>query len=141
MVIEFFSHEIDFHLTEQELVRDWLLLLVEAEGRELAQVTYIFCSDEYLLTLNREHLAHDYYTDILTFPYHVNAQAPIWSDMYISIDRVQENAGTFGVAFRDELHRVVAHGLLHLLGYDDHGEESERLMRSKEEEALRKRSF
>lgn len=97
----------------------------------------MFVSDDYLLSLNREHLDHDYYTDILTFPY--SQGRALRGEIYISIDRVQDNAQTYGVSWRDELARVMAHGILHLLGYDDHGKENERLMRQKEEEALQLR--
>jgi rRNA maturation RNase YbeY len=139
-VIDFVSHEVAFDLAEQELVKDWLLLLVQKEQRVLAQLTYIFTSDEYVLGLNRAHLDHDYYTDTLTFPYHQKDDDPIISDIYISIERVQDNARTYQVSERDELHRVMAHGLLHLMGYDDHGD-AEQHMRTKEEEALAIRTF
>jgi probable rRNA maturation factor len=138
-VIEFVSHPIEFELPEQESVKRWLLLLVESEGGSVEQLTYIFVSDEFLLELNQEHLDHDYYTDILTFPYQSGPGVPLQSDIYISLDRVQDNAQTYDVPWEEELARVMAHGVLHLLGYDDHGSENERLMRQKEEEALRLR--
>jgi len=139
-VIEFYTHQIDFELDEQESVKRWLLLLIEMEGGTAEELTFVFVSDEYLLSLNQEHLDHDYYTDILTFPYSQGLDRPLRAEIYISIDRVKDNAKDFAVPWRDELARVMAHGVLHLLGYDDHGEESERLMRVKEEEALELRA-
>jgi len=135
MEISFFSHEIPFILEKQESVKSWLLFLVEKEGENLADLTYIFVSDDYLLALNKTHLDHDYYTDILTFPYSQEGE-PIHGEIYISIDRVGENANTYNIPHEDEIFRVMAHGLLHLLGYDDHDETDIQMMRSKENEAL-----
>ena len=135
MDISFYAHEIDFELQEQELVKDWLLFLVRNEGQTLQDLSYIFVSDDYLLGLNREHLQHDYYTDILTFPYHTEGN-PIIGEIYISVDRVADNANTFSVSADDELQRVMAHGVLHLMGYDDHEEADIVLMRKKEQSAL-----
>ncbi len=140
-MIKFYAHQVDFELAQQESVKRWLLLLVNREGGSIENLTYIFVSDEYLLSLNQEHLGHDYYTDILTFPYSEGKDNPLHAEIYISLDRVKENASDFGVPWYHELARVMAHGLLHLLGYDDHGEENERLMRQKEEEALNLRAM
>lgn len=137
-MIEFENHEIDFQLQQQESVQHWLLLLVREAGQTLAQLNYVFMSDEALLALNREYLDHDYYTDILTFPYHAPGD-PILSDIYISVDRVRDNAQELGISFEDELHRVMVHGLLHLLGYDDHSDADRAAMRRAEDQALAQR--
>ena len=108
--------------------------MIEREGCNLTQVCYIFCSDEYLYNLNQEYLNHDTYTDIITFPY---SEPPlVEGDIFISIDRVKENASQFGAPFEQELHRVMIHGVLHLCGYSDKSPDEEALMRKKEDEAL-----
>ncbi|MDX2248837.1 MAG: rRNA maturation RNase YbeY [Bacteroidia bacterium] len=139
--IHFFSEEIEFHLDKEDSISHWILSFVSAYKRECGEINFIFCADDYLLELNKEHLSHDFYTDILTFPYSEPGKDPIFSDIYISIDRVKENATTLNVSFEEELHRVMIHGILHLLGYDDHSEEDQALMRKKESEALLLRSF
>ena len=111
----------------------WLSKVCESKGKELGEVNLVFCSDEYLLVMNKTHLEHDYYTDIITFDYY---EEQITGDLFISIDRVMENAAGLKVKFIHELHRVVVHGLLHLLGYGDKSEEEEVLMREMENEAL-----
>jgi rRNA maturation RNase YbeY len=138
-ILSFEIHEIDFILEQEDAVDSWILLVLSRHGVEVQGITYIFCSDDYLLELNREHLDHDYYTDILTFPLSEPGE-PLVADIFISIDRVQENAAEFGTSFRDELHRVMIHGVLHLAGFDDHGEEEAR-MREREDAALRLRDF
>lgn len=137
--ISFDSHEIDFDLPQEDAVRDWILLVVSGYGQAVQSLTYVFCSDAYLLELNRTHLDHDYYTDILTFPYHEGPDAPLWGEIYISVDRVQENAATYEVPVWEELHRVMIHGVLHLIGLDDHGEQAEQEMRAAESRALAQR--
>ena len=96
----------------------------------MGEINYIFCSDPYLLEINKQYLGHDYFTDILTFDY---SQKPVVSgDLFISIDTVRENAEYYGATFEEELHRVIVHGLLHLIGYDDHTPEEQKTMREKE---------
>lgn len=112
----------------------WLMLMAEREGKPLVEVSYIFCSDEYLLKVNIDYLQHDYYTDIITFQTTENA---IHGDMYISVDRVKDNAQQLGIPYPQELLRVMAHGALHLAGYGDKSAEQEREMRLKEEEYLK----
>lgn len=102
---------------------------IESEGHTLERIDYIFCSDEFLLKVNRAHLDHDEYTDIITFPLE---EDPIVGEIYISIDRVRENADSFGVSFEEELHRVMIHGVLHLCGYDDHEDDDIEEIREKE---------
>jgi probable rRNA maturation factor len=139
-LIEFVSEEVDFTLPNQELVVVWLTSIVDNHHFRLENLTYIFCSDEYLYQINLEYLDHDTYTDIITFN---NADEPgiIESDIFISIDRVKENAANLNIPFLDELHRVMAHGILHLLGYDDKDSELKQLMRTAEDNCLSLRKF
>lgn len=139
--INFFAEEIEFNLNNEDSISDWILSCITDHARECGEINFIFCSDSYLLEMNQEHLSHDFYTDILTFPYSEPGKDPIVSDIYISIDRVRENASTLSVPFTDELHRVMIHGVLHLLGYDDHAETDIYTMRQKENEALQSRNF
>ncbi len=137
--ISFFYEYKNFVLDKEDPVSDWVLLVINAHQAELGEVNYIFVSDDYLLQLNKQFLSHDYYTDILTFP-HEEAGETISADIYISVDRVQENAINHGGDIEEELHRVMIHGILHLLGFDDHGFQ-EALMRNKEREVLNLRNF
>ena len=111
----------------------WLSDLCVVHNSELGEISLIFCSDEYLLSVNREHLNHDYYTDIITFDY---TEKCVSGDLFISVDRVRDNASDLGVGFGVELKRVVAHGVLHLLGFKDKTEEESRVMRNEEDKAL-----
>lgn len=133
-VIFFESEDIDFQLLEGTKTKDWILKIIEKENKELIQLTYIFCSDAHLLEINKEYLNHDTFTDIITFPYldppHVEG------DVFISIDRVKENAKEFNTSFDEELRRVMIHGVLHLCGYPDKTEAEATIMRNKEGEAL-----
>jgi probable rRNA maturation factor len=138
--IEFVSEEIDFTLPQAEKVAYWLTAIVTEHKYTLAELTYVFCSDEYLHGINLEYLDHDTYTDIITFN---NADEPavVESDIFISIDRVKENAAQLNVLFLDELHRVMVHGILHLLGYDDKEPELKAQMRQAEDKCLSLRKF
>lgn len=118
----------------EEQLRLWLQAVAQAEGMPLLELTYIFTSDEYLRQVNVQYLQHDYYTDVITFPYTSGA---IHGDVFISLERVQDNASHYGVAFEHELSRVMVHGLLHLTGYTDHSDEERARMRQKEDEYLR----
>lgn len=111
----------------------WLSDVCKIHKRSIGELNLIFCSDEYLLEINKAHLKHDYYTDIITFDYY---EEEITGDLFVSVDRVIENAKNLVVDFKQELHRVVAHGTLHLLGYGDKTKEEELLMRKLEDEAL-----
>ncbi len=126
--------DIDFQLVSQDLLSAWIEKTIETEGATLGAVSYIFCSDDYLHQMNVEYLNHDTLTDVITFPYNDN---PIEGDIFISIDRVKNNAQDLAVAFDDELHRVMIHGVLHLCGYSDETDEQEAEMRRKEDEYLR----
>ena len=135
--------EIQFHFEnksmpdffDQEKIRHWLLDLILSFGKDLDYINYIFCSDDYLLEINKTYLNHDYYTDIITFPY--NQDDRIESDIFISLDRVIDNSSDLNVLYRDELHRVMAHGVLHLCGLTDKSKEEASIMRKAEDEALK----
>ena len=112
----------------------WLRCVAEREQCRLGDLNIIFCSDPYLLNINLQYLGHDYYTDIITFDY---SEKPVVSgDLFISIDTVRDNASFYGAGFDEELHRVIVHGLLHLIGYDDHTDADIAQMRLKENESL-----
>ncbi len=127
----FFSEDISFALKNQAKIKEWVLLSILKEGKTAGEITYIFCSDEYLYQINLEHLKHKTYTDIITFNYCENNI--ISGDIFISIDRVKENATAYNVTFQNELHRVIIHGILHLIGFNDKTIEDKALMRSKED--------
>lgn len=136
--ISYHYEEVDFTLSDENAESAWLANLIEKEACRLKMLNYIFCSDEYLHRINLEYLNHDTLTDIITFPY---ADPPvIEGDIFISVERVDENADSFGVPFEQELARVMAHGVLHLCGYKDKSPEEQTQMRHKEEESLELRS-
>jgi probable rRNA maturation factor len=117
-------------------VKDFIRLLFKKEKIALSSITYIFCSDEFLLKMNRDFLQHDYYTDIITFGLSDKGQ-PVEAEVYISLDRVKDNAQTIGTTIRNETLRVIFHGALHLCGYKDKKKSEITLMRAKEDEYLR----
>lgn len=129
-----FNYETDFTLENEEAISRWISDAIKSENKKVGEINYIFCDDEYLLQINQEHLQHDYYTDIISFDYTVGNE--ISGDMFISIDRVKDNAIDFNVSFEEELKRVLVHGVLHYCGYKDKSEKEELLMRSKEDEKL-----
>jgi rRNA maturation RNase YbeY len=122
-----------------EFLFAWFTQVCEVEQKSLGEITMIFCSDDYLLEMNRTHLNHDYYTDIITFDYSVDDE--VSGDLFISVDRVADNAQELDNSFTDELNRVCVHGLLHLCGFKDKSPEDELLMRAKEDEMLGLRVF
>jgi probable rRNA maturation factor len=132
--IHFFAEDVAFTLQDEALVTRWLSHIISQNQRSIEGLTFIFCSDRYLLKLNQDHLNHDYFTDILTFPYQYD---PILADIYISLDRINDNAKSLGVDPSVELDRVMAHGVLHLLGYNDQSPEEKAEMRSQEDQALK----
>ena len=134
MAIRFSVQSGDFELAEPEKVRRWVAEVVKRQGKSVGNICYLFCDDEYLLGVNRQYLDHDTYTDIITFDY--VAGGLISGDIMISVDRVKENASSFNVSFEQELHRVIIHGVLHLLGQGDKSEAEAVEMRRQEEEAL-----
>lgn len=133
-MIEFNYEGVDDLNLSNEVIVSWFEDVCKNEGKILSDISLIFCSDEYLLEVNRQHLDHDYYTDIITFDYCEGNE--ILGDLFISVDRVKENASEFNVLFDEELNRVMIHGVLHLCGYKDKTNEDELLMRKKEDEAL-----
>ena len=133
--IFFTCHDVDLDTLDADTWSTWIKEVIEEEGFELTRIDYIFCSDEFLLEVNRTHLDHDFYTDIITFPLNPN---PIIAEIYISLDRVRENATSYSVSFEDELMRVIIHGILHLCGYDDHEEADIAFIRKKEAYYLKK---
>jgi len=135
--IEFHQADIDYLLENPVRIRQWLTDLVAEERCGVEKIQYIFCTDEYLLGINKQYLDHDYYTDIITFPLN-NSTTAIQSDIYISIDRVADNAKSYSVTTNQELYRVIAHGLLHLCGYGDATDDEKKTMRSREDYYLEK---
>lgn len=138
--IEFFSEDVDFSLENPEQVSDWIASIIEHHDQELDTLTYVFCSDDYLHQMNVEYLDHDTLTDIITFD-NADIEGIIEGDIFISIDRVRDNAATHGTSFTDELHRVLIHGVLHLLGFKDKTAEQEAAMRKLEDSSLSLRKF
>ena len=133
-LINFYS-ENDFSLEREEAHAEWIKRIVQSETRKLGEISYIFCEDDYLLQINKEYLNHDTYTDIISFD---NSVGKILNgDIFISTDRVAENAKEFDVSFDEELRRVMAHGLLHFCGNSDKTEEEKMEMRRKEEEKMK----
>ena len=130
-MIRFFKEDTSFELSEKQRVKVWIKSIATQEGKQMGELSYIFCSDEYLLQVNREYLDHDYYTDIITFD-NAEEEGVIEGDIFVSIDRVRDNATTLQVPFETELRRVLAHGVLHLCGYKDKTPTDEQLMRAKE---------
>ena len=132
--IEYFSDEISGLPIDS--ITETLPVLVSLESFELGDITLIFCTDEELLAINKEHLAHDYYTDIITFNY--NNDSILSGDLFISVDRITDNAQHLGVSMEEELHRVCYHGVLHLVGYNDKTDDEIAVMRAKENFYLNK---
>jgi rRNA maturation RNase YbeY len=123
-------------LASRSILKNFILLVFKKEGRKLDFVNFIFCTDKVLLKINQDYLNHDFYTDIITFDLSKNKS--IQSEIYISIDRVRENARKLGVSFKSELHRVVFHGVLHLCGYNDKTKNERKNIRAKEDHYLKK---
>jgi rRNA maturation RNase YbeY len=130
-----FNYEIDFKLAKPKLFSSWLSQVILSENKKEGEINYIFCDDDYLLEINQQYLNHDTLTDIISFDYSVGNE--LHGDIYISVERVRENAVDFNVPFDDELKRVMAHGVLHYCGYKDKTDADEALMRSKEEEKMK----
>lgn len=131
--INFFNEDIDLSLNNSTQIVEWIKSAIQKEEQQLGTLNFIFCSDPYLHKINIEYLNHDTLTDVITFPY---SESSIEGDIFISVDRVSENAKTFGVAFDRELHRVMIHGVLHLMGYGDKSPEDKEQMTIKENQYL-----
>jgi len=134
--------EISYHFEDASLTQDpqqlnpWLERCFEALDLSNPDITYIFCSDPYLLDLNKSALSHDYLTDIITFDNRLNEDQDLFADLFISVDRVKDNAQELGVDFQQELRRVMVHGILHLCGFNDKTESDQKEMRRKEDELI-----
>ena len=132
-----YHSECDFQLKDNESITKWLEVAISTENKELGEINYIFCDDQYLLKKNQKYLKHDTFTDIITFDY--TEKNRLSGDIFNSIERVKENAINFAVPFETELRRVIIHGVLHLMGYKDKSEEDTETMRSKENFYLSKK--
>jgi probable rRNA maturation factor len=138
--IYFFKENVRFRLNYSDELRKWIEKAVQHHGFKIKSLNYIFCSDKYLLKLNKQFLQHDYFTDIITFD-NSTEKKNIEADVFISVDSVKNNAEKFGTSFRNELHRVMIHGALHLVGYKDKNEKDISKMKEAEELWLGKRKF
>lgn len=132
-MINFFT-ETEFTINEDE-INSWLLSVIASEGKNLGEINYIFCDDAYLLSINQQYLDHDTYTDIISFD--TSEGNDLSGDIFISVERIKENAQQFNVSVDDELMRVLAHGILHFCGYKDKTDDEAKLMREKEDEKLK----
>ena len=137
-MIEFYS-ETDFKIEDTKALSHWISEIILHENHELGDLAYVFCDDAYLHKLNLQFLNHDTLTDIISFDNSLGKQ--IHGEIYISVERVKENAGTYQVAFLEELHRVIIHGVLHFCGYKDKTKKQQETMSCKENEALDLRTF
>ena len=129
-MISYYFEDTDFIFRAKTLTSRWLKLVAESEIRRIGDISIIFCSDNYFLDVNQKYLQHDYFTDIITFDYCEGER--LSGDLFISVDSVYENSLEYGTDFNEELNRVIVHGLLHLIGYDDHNDEDISQMRAKE---------
>ncbi len=134
--IHFFSEDTTYALEQAQVTQDWVASVISNHDQQVEALNFIFCSDYYLLDINRTYLNHDYYTDIITFDNRESDSDNLESDIFISIDRIQDNASSLGIPFDRELHRVIIHGVLHLLGWNDKTQEQKEAMREKEEACL-----
>ncbi|HRZ31161.1 MAG TPA: rRNA maturation RNase YbeY [Flavobacterium sp.] len=130
-----FNYETDFELGNETLFSNWIAKIIESENRLEGEINYIFCDDDYLHKINLQYLNHDTLTDIISFDY--SEGNFLQGDIFISIERVQDNATDFNISLLDELKRVMAHGILHYCGYKDKSAEEKKIMRQKEEEKMK----
>lgn len=135
-MVRFFNQDVSFNISYRLLLKKWIKFIISSYKSKVGDISIIFCSDSYLLRINKEFLGHDYYTDIITFDYCEGKK--ISGDLFISIDCVKENSLIYGCTFEEELHRVIIHGVLHLLKEDDHTQEQKQMMREAEDFALKK---
>lgn len=130
-----FNYELNFKLEDETAYSNWLSKVISSEYKDEGNINYVFCDDNYLIEINKQYLNHDTLTDIISFDYSVRNE--LHGDVFISIERVRENAVDFNVEFDEELRRVLVHAILHYCGYKDKGKEDEKLMRQKEEEKIK----
>lgn len=136
MPFSFLHNSAKFSLKKKTIIKNWISSVIKEEKKKEGKIIFFFCSDKELLSINREFLSHDTFTDIITFDYSEGEK--VSGEIYISADRVKENAEKFDVSFEDELHRVIIHGVLHLCGYKDKNAQHKKEMREKEDTALKK---
>lgn len=129
-MISYYTQDTDFVFKGKQFNNKWLRMVAESEIKRIGDISIIFCSDNYILDVNMKYLQHDYFTDIITFDYCEGDR--LSGDLFISIDSVRENAKLYNTEFNEELNRVMVHGILHLIGYDDHTQKNQKLMRTKE---------
>jgi probable rRNA maturation factor len=130
-----FNSECDYKLDNETQFSNWISAVILSENKKEGDINYIFCDDEFILEINKQYLNHDYYTDIISFDYSVGNE--LHGDIFVSVQRVQENAEDFNVTFDEELKRVVIHGILHYCGYKDKSEQDQLIMRQKEDEKIK----
>jgi probable rRNA maturation factor len=137
-MIHFHTEDIPFTLKNKTGLKKWIVQTIERKKRKAGDINFIFCSDAYLLSINKQYLQHNTYTDIITFDYSKESNAlPISGDIFISIERIKENAKTFSKTMEEELHRVIIHGILHLLGYADKTKAAKEEMTKQENKSLK----
>ena len=134
MAIAYYAEDIELPAIKKRVVSGWVKAVAETYGKKTGDISYIFCSDEKILEVNRQYLQHDYYTDIITFDYCEGDR--LSGDLFISLDTIRTNAEQFGAAYDDELHRVIIHGILHLCGINDKGPGEREIMEEAENKAL-----
>ena len=137
-MINFYS-KTDFDLSQPKEIKKWISSIIFSEGYEEGDITFVFCDDSYLNKINVKYLNHDTFTDVISFDYTIDKE--IHGEVYISIDRIEENAEDFGASFNDELHRVMVHGILHFCKYNDNTKADKKEIRKKEDFALLNRKF
>ena len=140
MSVHFFTEDITHTLKEKNHIRNWIKQTIAEEGKKLKEINFILCSDNYLLEITQNYLKHDTFTDIITFD---NSESGVFitGDIFISVERIRENAQKYAASERDELHRVIIHGALHLIGYTDKTKAHKNIMSSKEDLYISKRTF
>lgn len=137
MAIQFSSHRTRFKLPNPKKTAAWIEKVVKAEQSKIRSLSYVFCTDKHLLGINERYLQHDTLTDIITFDLNEDGSNSLEGEIYISVERVRENARELGVNFSMELHRVIVHGVLHLVGYKDKSEKERKEMRRREDKYLK----
>jgi probable rRNA maturation factor len=135
MSIQYFNEDVSFPALKKRITTNWIKRIIDAEGKKSGDISFIFCSDEYLFEINKKYLNHDYYTDIITFDY--SEGSVINGDIFISTERIRENSKTYNTTFGNELARIVTHGILHLLGYLDKNIKDKEMMTFKEDYFLK----
>lgn len=133
-MINFYEEDIKSHLRNRRVIKQWIKDIISSYNYSTGNISYIFCSDDYLLNINRQYLSHDYYTDVITFDYDENNI--VSGDIFISVDTVKSNSEQYSVSYNCELYRVIIHGVLHLCGLKDKTPEDAKIMREAEEKSL-----